>query len=161
LEDLDKFTTFQSGAGDHQDAGEVTLHALLKAIDGVDQPDGVLLIATTNYPGQLSEALMNRPGRFDRVWEFKKPEPPEIKKMLLYHKVEMTDGTMDKVLKELHGYSMAFAEDFVKSVKLEHKKSSFVWSEVSDTLNRIHRHNELYKTHFEGDRPPIGFLSKG
>lgn len=42
----------------------LTLSALLNVLDGVISPDGLVVIATTNHPEKLDEALI-RPGRFD------------------------------------------------------------------------------------------------
>lgn len=42
----------------------VTLSALLNVLDGLIAPDGLVVIATTNYPERLDPALV-RPGRFD------------------------------------------------------------------------------------------------
>jgi cell division protease FtsH len=42
-----------------------TLNALLAAMDGVESSQGVVVVAATNRPGDLDEAL-TRPGRFDR-----------------------------------------------------------------------------------------------
>jgi chaperone BCS1 len=42
----------------------VTLSALLNSLDGLIAPDGLVVVATTNYPERLDPALV-RPGRFD------------------------------------------------------------------------------------------------
>ena len=34
-------------------------------LDGVESNDGVITVATTNFPEHLDWALINRPGRFD------------------------------------------------------------------------------------------------
>lgn len=44
--------------------GNVSLSALLNAIDGISSPEGRLLIMTTNHPDRLDDALI-RPGRVD------------------------------------------------------------------------------------------------
>lgn len=43
---------------------KMTLSALLNVLDGLLTPDGLVVIATTNYPDRLDPALI-RPGRFD------------------------------------------------------------------------------------------------
>lgn len=52
-------------------SGGLTFDALLNCIDGVERTDGVLLIVTTNYPEQVDPALSHRPGRIDRIVDFK------------------------------------------------------------------------------------------
>lgn len=39
---------------------------VINLLDGVDKLDKILFLATTNYPEQLGERVVNRPSRFDR-----------------------------------------------------------------------------------------------
>lgn len=128
-----------------------------EGIDGIEQPEGIILFATTNYPNELSEALINRPGRFDRIFEMKPPELPQILKLLEYHKIAIKDGDLAKVAKELKSFSMAFVEEFVKSTKMTYKSNVISMSQAETILTRIHKHNDLYKNHFENEKSGIGF----
>lgn len=51
--------------------GGLTFDTLLNCIDGIERVDGVLVIITTNRLETLDEALVNRPGRVDRIVEFR------------------------------------------------------------------------------------------
>lgn len=155
LEDIDKFTTFQS-SGEHQDAGELPLHQLLRGIDGVEEVNDVVIVATTNYANTLSEALVNRPGRFDRIWKIDQPKLPEIMRFLRYHKIDIAGGLVEKVAKEFEGYSMAYVEELVKSAKKQYRRNEFTLSELQDIIERIHNHNKMYQDHFE-EKKPFGF----
>ena len=42
-------------------------------MDGVSSKNGIFVIATANDPSKLNEAILDRPSRFDRKWEFSLP----------------------------------------------------------------------------------------
>ena len=46
-------------------------------MDGFASNAGILTIATTNHPGQLDPAILDRPSRFDRKYHFGLPARPE------------------------------------------------------------------------------------
>ncbi len=54
-----------SGYGGGHDEREQTLNAMLVEMDGFDTTEGVIILAATNRPDVLDNALL-RPGRFDR-----------------------------------------------------------------------------------------------
>lgn len=56
--------------------GSVNVSTFLNLLDGIESSstDGLLLIATTNYPEKLDPAINNRPGRFDVVIELPCPD---------------------------------------------------------------------------------------
>lgn len=54
-----------SGVGGGHDEREQTLNAILVEMDGIDTSEGVIILAATNRPDVLDNALL-RPGRFDR-----------------------------------------------------------------------------------------------
>jgi hypothetical protein len=46
----------------------ITLSHFLNKLDGFENLDRILLLATTNHPENIDPALISRPSRFDRVW---------------------------------------------------------------------------------------------
>ncbi len=49
----------------------------LNELDGFGNNEGILVIATSNHPGKIDEALLRRPSRFDRVFHLGLPAPAE------------------------------------------------------------------------------------
>jgi cell division protease FtsH len=62
-----------AGLGGGHDEREQTLNQLLVEMDGFDSNDGVVLLAATNRPDVLDQALL-RPGRFDRQIVVDRPD---------------------------------------------------------------------------------------
>lgn len=77
LEDLDLYASDRSSNGNPALLGE-----LLNQLDGVQENTDIITIATTNNKEVLEKALLDRPGRFDRVIEFPLPREEERAKML-------------------------------------------------------------------------------
>jgi hypothetical protein len=71
LEDLDRaFPT----EGKRTQERMVSFQTLLNCLDGVGTQDGLLVVATANDPTCLDPAILKRPGRFDRVVQFRNPD---------------------------------------------------------------------------------------
>ena len=71
LEDIDRaFPT--EGKRTHEKS--VSFQTLLNCLDGVGTQDGVIVVATANDPTCLDPAILKRPGRFDRVVQFRNPD---------------------------------------------------------------------------------------
>lgn len=156
LEDIDKFTAFQSGEGE-KDYGSISLHSLLSGLDGVDQYDGVILIATTNFPDILHEAIAGRPGRFDKIYKIDLPSPDNILRFLEYHKIRVVDSDLNTVVKSLKDFSMAFVAEFIKVLKMKFKRNEVTVEEVHTVLKAIQDHRDMFKKHFHETTKSLGF----
>lgn len=157
LEDIDKFTSFQSGT-EEQDSSTISLHALLKGLDGVDEYDGIILMATTNFPDTLHEAIVGRPGRFDKIYKIEVPTTENILRLLEYYKISVTGGGgIKEVADSLKGYSMAFVAEFVKMAKMRYKRNEITQDESAALLKEIHVHLDMCKNHFKEEKIKPGF----
>ena len=76
--------TAAPGVGGGHDEREQTLNQLLVEMDGFDQKQGVILLASTNRPDILDPALL-RPGRFDRQIVVDRPDLEGRKAILAVH----------------------------------------------------------------------------
>ena len=145
IEDLDK----QVAGGNGTDLPKMRLSSLLNMIDGVDEVDGALFIATTNYANELAEALMSRPGRFDSIYEIGAPGHEQIMEMFNLHKLTVDGKSPEKLARDLKGYSMAFIEECVKVAKMIHKTTDLSNEQAASVLKKIVDHNQKYRKHFK------------
>ena len=85
-----------------------TLMQLLAELDGFDALEDVKIIAATNRPDILDDALL-RPGRFDRVIEIPLPEDVGRKTILNIHlsKMSTTRINIAKIVEQTDGFSGA------------------------------------------------------
>jgi SpoVK/Ycf46/Vps4 family AAA+-type ATPase len=110
LEDLDKLL----------DAGKCSLVHLLKLLDDLKPPSGVLIIATSNEPDRLDPALLHRPSRFDRVWRFELPKYDQRLELLRRKGGKyFTESALETTARRSEGFSMAYVQEIIVSALLE------------------------------------------
>lgn len=117
---------------------------LLNQLDGVASNEGLITLASSNFPATLDIALRDRPGRFDRRIVFELPDKEHRKKMLerftskvivddgvdLSGLAEQTEGLTGSHMKNLATTSIILAidsgslKDNVAVVKMEHFNQS-------------------------------------
>jgi hypothetical protein len=88
---------------------------ILTLLDGENQIDKVLNIATTNYPERLDKRLVARPRRFDRVLQIDMPSP-EVRKMYFEKKLKVSEAEIEKWVAASEGFSFAACAELVISV---------------------------------------------
>ncbi len=70
MEDIDRhFSRGFNAEPQHR----ISLAHLLNCLDGLQDSEGVIVVATANHPTSLDPAILSRPGRFDRVVAFPNP----------------------------------------------------------------------------------------
>ena len=91
------------------------LNALLTVLDGTEQRDGVITIATTNHPQALDRALVSRPGRFDRTFTFGYPARESRLEIMALHAAQRNlDFDPEEALKKAGDeYDWILTEDGV------------------------------------------------
>ena len=109
-----------SGIGGGHDEREQTLNALLVEMDGFDTQEGVIIIAATNRPDVLDNALL-RPGRFDRQITVDLPPLEGRVKILEIHtkKIKLSDQVdLHRVARGTPGFSGADLANLVNEAAL-------------------------------------------
>lgn len=107
------------GGGPQNDEREQTLNQLLVEMDGFVAGTGIVVVAATNRPDVLDEALL-RPGRFDRRIMVGRPDMAGRREILAVHAVgKPLDGVdLDQVARSTTGFSGADLENLVNEAAL-------------------------------------------
>jgi hypothetical protein len=114
--------------------------SVINLLDGVDKIDKVVFLATTNYPEQLGERVINRPSRFDRRYFI---GPPNEKSRKIYFEHLLSQGSkssggkseidLGKWVKDTEGMSIAHLKElFVACIIL-----GTDYKEAIDTLRAM------------------------
>jgi len=106
---------------------------LLNVLDGIEQLENVVYLATTNYTERLSERMLNRPNRFDMRIEVKSPND-ECRKMYLEHKLKEADLKeidLQHWIDQTKGMTMAHLGEVIKSVLI-------LGNTFEDTIANLH-----------------------
>jgi SpoVK/Ycf46/Vps4 family AAA+-type ATPase len=87
-------------------------------LDGINQIENVVYIATTNYPEKLEERISNRPSRFDRRYKVELPND-EIRRAYINHKLneeDLNNINIEEWIDKTKGMSLSHLKEVVVSV---------------------------------------------
>lgn len=132
------------GEKEHYGGERAVDSSLLDLLDGTDVtfPIPTFIIATTNHPANLLDALADRPGRFDELIELEPPTVPErIELVEFMAKRDLTDEEKAS-LEKADGFSVAHLNEIVIRSLLKDK----TYAEVVEEM-LIYR--EKFKKQFE------------
>ncbi|HLD91668.1 MAG TPA: AAA family ATPase [Patescibacteria group bacterium] len=130
--------------------------ALLNLLDGVGSPfKGVptFILATTNNPETSVEALIDRPGRFDKVIELKHPNTKECEELLVFiqkiSEATEEDKQSAKLAAENH-FSIAHLQEVIVRSKLDDIG-------ILESTNQLVKHKKRFQNAFKKETKSIGF----
>mgnify|MGYP001491290841 FL=1 len=123
-----------------------TLMQLLAELDGFDSLEDVKIIAATNRPDILDDALL-RPGRFDRVIEIPLPDETGRKTILSIHFKKMSTSRINvaKVVELTEGFSGAeLKATTVESgmIAIRDNRSKVKQEDILQAVDRIKKKRE-------------------
>lgn len=88
---------------------------LLNQMDGLESNEGIITLASSNYPESLDKALRNRPGRFDIRVKFELPDNDLREKMLVkfFGNIAVNDLDMKDMVSMTKNYTGAYIKELV------------------------------------------------
>merc|ERR1712193_481400 len=109
-----------AGLGGGNDEREQTINQLLTEMDGFEGNNGVIVLAATNRPDVLDQALL-RPGRFDRQVTVDRPDVKGRVEILKVHSNGKTLGEdidLDKVARRTPGFTGADLQNLMNEAAI-------------------------------------------
>lgn len=128
-----------AGLGGGHDEREQTLNQLLVEMDGFDGTTGIIIIAATNRPDILDNALL-RPGRFDRQVVIDVPDFNGREKILDVHikgKPLASDVDIKTIARRTPGFTGADLQNLINEAALIAARKSKKEIEMSDVEEGI------------------------
>ena len=123
---------------------------VLNILDGVDQVEKTVFLATTNYPEKLGHRIINRPSRFDKRFKIDHPNA-ESRRMYLKHLVAGQDDLevdINRWVKDTNKFSLAHLKELFVAVVIlgdEYEKSIKSLKSMKESISS------------EDDRDKVGF----
>ena len=155
-----------SGVGGGNDEREQTLNSLLVEMDGFDGHEGVIIIAATNRPDVLDNALL-RPGRFDRQVTIDLPDLNGRHEILLVHakKIALSEEVnLEHVARNTPGFSGADLANLLNEgalIAARYNKKAVEMDDIDEARDKISFGRERRKLMDEEDRKIIAFHEAG
>jgi len=131
-----------AGLGGGHDEREQTLNQLLVEMDGFDENTNIIVIAATNRPDILDNALL-RPGRFDRQIYINAPDVKGREEILQVHaKNKKLDSEVDlKVLaKRTPGFTGADLQNLLNESALlaaRNNEEKITMQDIDNSIDRV------------------------
>jgi AAA+ superfamily predicted ATPase len=118
----------------------------LNEMDGFASNDGIVTIASCNFPERLDGAILERPSRFDRKYHFELPQREDRHRYFqsfmerFENELQLDQAGLEQVTAATEGYSYAYLKELyvssaVRWVSSQHRQPlSEIMLEQADTL---------------------------
>ncbi|GCF12320.1 ATPase AAA [Haloarcula mannanilytica] len=157
FDEIDSIASERGGGTTDSGVGERVVSQLLTELDGIEDMENVVVVATTNRPDLIDDALL-RPGRLDRHVHVPVPDEEARRAIFQVHtrNKPLADGVdLDELARRTDGYvgadieavareaSMAATREFINSVDPE---------EIGDSVSNV----RVTMDHFEHALEEVG-----
>ena len=89
----------------------------LSLLDGENQIDNVVFLASTNFPEDLDKRFVDRPSRFDRVWYIGMPGEAARRMYLSAKEPSLSAEELEEWVRRSEGFSIAHLREMIVAVK--------------------------------------------
>ena len=138
-----------AGLGGGHDEREQTLNQLLVEMDGFDENTNIIILAATNRPDILDNALL-RPGRFDRQIVINKPDVLGREQILNVHaknKPLAKEVEIKTLAKRTPGFTGADLQNLLNEAALlaaRHDKAEIEMPDLEEAIDNIKQGSRKY-----------------
>jgi len=143
IDEIDSIARMRGvGVSGVSDENEQTLNQLLVQMDGFTKSEGVIVIAATNRPDVLDQALL-RPGRFDRQIVVQLPDVKGREQILKVHakgKPIGEDVDLKRVAQIISGFSGADIENLLNEAAIiaaKKDKRRINMADITEGINKV------------------------
>jgi transitional endoplasmic reticulum ATPase len=183
FDEIDSIATERGGGASDSGVGERVVSQLLTELDGLEELEDVVVIATSNRPDLIDKALL-RPGRLDRHVHVPIPDESARRKIFTVHtqdKPFANDVDLDDLAERTDGYvgadieavcreaSMQSARGFIDrvspddiagsvgNIRLTKEDFEYALKEVQPSVDEeTKRHYDELQSQFGSGQPDIG-----
>ena len=124
------------------------LDAIKTQMDGLESNEGMLTILSTNFPKQLPKTLIDRPGRFDDIIEFKLPNKELRFKILEYYSkninIDNKEVTLTEIAKLSEGLTPSHLKEIIVSTYMNNEEI-ITFENLKNSLERIKNLHTKFK----------------
>ena len=143
IDEIDSFGNRDSHSGNAGGEEDRTLNQLLAEMSGFEDEEGIMVLAATNYPERLDDALM-RSGRFSRQITIERPDECGRRCLVEYYfnKIKMTlkDTDFDEISCLTAGFTPADIQEVANETAIlavRRDKSDMGLDEVNESINKV------------------------
>jgi len=131
---------------------------VLNLLDGVDQVEKVVYLATTNYPEHLGARILNRPSRFDK--RYKMGHPKKSSRQLYF------EHLIDEETREQYNVDLTKWVKDTDKMSIAHLKELFIsvcilGNDYEEAIKTLRSMVEARPKSSEDDNNMIGFRTQG
>lgn len=143
IDEIDSFGSRESHRGGASGEEDRTLNQFLAEMSGFEDEEGIMILAATNYPERLDDALM-RSGRFSRQITIERPDEFARRNLVEYYfnkiKMPLVDTDFDEICNLTVGFTPADIQEISNETAIltvRRAKSEMSLDEVNEAVNKV------------------------